>query len=174
MATVSIPSGHAITAAEWSLILSFLQPLHVRKTSDESVTSSSTLQDDNELSLTVVASATYEVSSLILYTSGTSEDFKFDFQGPSGAVFDYAVNSGDTTDNDQFTLVNYGSAGLGTAVSTNGDATPSNVHTVYPYGLLRTSVTAGTFKFRFAQNSSGAGTAATCKAGSFLTARRIA
>ena len=174
MATVSIPSGHTVTAAEWALILSFLQPLYVRKTADESVLSSTALQDDDMLTLTVEASATYEVSSLILYTSGTTEDFKFDFQGPAGAVFDYTPNSGDTSDTDQYTLVNYGYAVFGTPVSTNGDSAPSNVHTVYPYGLLRTSVTAGSVRFRFAQNTSGAGTAATCKAGSFLMARRIA
>lgn len=171
---IVLPSGHAVTAAEWKVLLSLVQPLYVRKAANESVLSSTALQDDDELFLTVEASAVYEILTLVNYSSGTTEDFKYDFTGPAGSDFFYAPNSGDPADNDQFTLTNYGLATFGTGVSTNGDSlAAANPHVMYPYGLLRTSVTAGTFRFRFAQNTSGAGTAAICRAGSFMVARRV-
>lgn len=49
----------------------------VAKTSDESVTSSTTVQDDDHLTFTMVASKRYAISGCLLVDSGTTPDFKF-------------------------------------------------------------------------------------------------
>lgn len=61
-------------------------PVTIRKTADESVSLSTTLQDDNLLLFTATASGRYLVEFyLLIYTEDATPDFKFALSIPAGA-----------------------------------------------------------------------------------------
>jgi len=165
-------AGHVTTAQEWSDILAFIQPLFARKTIDESVTSSTTIQDDDELSLTVIANATYDVTCHIIYQADGVGDMNVQFSGPAGASFNWVANGVASTQ----TATGSFFVGEGTLATTNivvgGNGAGSSV-VCRPSGLLIVGGTAGTFRFRWTQGTSS-GTATIVKANSFMTARRVA
>jgi hypothetical protein len=148
--------------------------------SSESI-ANDTLQDDNELALTVEASAVYLVELLAFFTTGTSTavDAKFGFTFPSGAVFTYAV---------------FGYTAAATANDTTAWSTPASLAMSSPsgpnsrgvistgtspgspvriQGVLRMSSTAGTLQFQFAQSVSTGGTPLVREANSFLKLTRV-
>jgi hypothetical protein len=138
-----------------------------RKTATESVTSSATLQNDDELFVSVEANAIYTVVACLFYDGATAGDFKFSFTGPSGYSFDYAATiaptaattaAGNTVNNSAFAetdTLGVGAVGAGTTL-------------VVPIqGILVISSTAGTFQLQWAQNASSA-TATRVFAPSFL------
>jgi len=119
------------------------------KASDESVTSSTTLQNDDDLTWDAVVEGVYEILIGLYVTNG---NFKFDLYGVSTAD-NYTYQAGNS-------LI-FGDPG--TPESTNED-----------YILIRSvqrvnSTPAG---LKWAQNASS-GTATTVKAGSFLYAKRL-
>ncbi len=61
--------------------------LFVLKGSDEIVNNSTTLQNDNELVLAVVANATYLLSCQMIQNSGATPAFKLDLTMPAGATW---------------------------------------------------------------------------------------
>lgn len=129
----------------------------VRKTADESVTSSTTLQDDDHLLLAIDASATWIFRFMIFYQAGAAEDIKFAITVPSGATIIAGVmNDGN---NDVFTT-----SGGEDAVAGDGGN-----ETVILSGTVVNSTTAGDLQFQFAQNNSG-GTASIVRANSYLIA----
>lgn len=143
------------------------------KASDESVTSSATLQNDDSLLLSVEANATYELAAHIAYVGNTTGDIKFAFTWPSGSTLYWSGKGGVESD------AGYGASGStrqsvsfgdasGTAVAYTGSTTVLSVHIM---GCLVTSSIAGTLQLQWAQNTSN-GTATTVKAGSFLRAQR--
>jgi hypothetical protein len=163
----AISAGQRITA---SLLTSML-PITVRKPADQSVTSSTTLTNDNDLVVSLEANATYEVDGyLMVFGSGAGlGDCKIDFTIPSGASMRYTsggvVNSNPATAYEDTVNANT----TARAIGTNG-----SVDMGVP---LRADIvmgsTAGSVQLRFAQNSSNA-TATGFRAGSRLRFRRIA
>jgi hypothetical protein len=165
-----------LTAAQWNASvrdnLNYLKAgqLFISKTSDESLVSSTTLQDDDELTLQVVANTVYEVSFMLIYEAGTTGDFKYQWVAPASATFLHADNrlnvaatlTGDDTVSADDITVAITAGGLGTGVSLP----------IEGKGLLRVAGTAGTFKLRWAQGTSSAG-ATIVKADSFVTLRRV-
>ncbi|MER6236549.1 hypothetical protein ABT185_10845 [Streptomyces clavifer] len=130
-----------------------------RKTADESVTSSTTLQNDNHLLLPVVANATYSLFLMCIFSGSTVGDIKFDWTVPSGTVLrwsDQTGASGLNTDADV-----YSAPGGATQVAFQIWAT------------VVTSSTAGNVTFRWAQNASDA-TATIVRANSHLRLERVA
>jgi hypothetical protein len=152
---------------------SHVTDLFARKTATESVTSSTTLQDDDELFVTVEANSVYTVEALILYDGATTGDFKFNFDGPAGATFTFSAmlpptsatsaTAPGTTNFSQFddtqTLA-LGAVGAGTPL-----AIPIT-------GILIVGGTAGTFKLTWAQQASDV-TATRVFAPSFIRARKV-
>ena len=72
----------------------------VRKTADETVNNSTTLQNDDELLFAVAANEVWEFELLALINSSAVADIKFQFTGPSGSSI-YQFNVGEnaaTTD----------------------------------------------------------------------------
>ncbi|MDX2697018.1 hypothetical protein [Streptomyces ipomoeae] len=150
---------------------------YVRKTADESVTSSTTLQNDNELVLAVSASATYFFRVWLMATDATDAngDIKFAFTFPTGAVCHFSGKG-------PHTLLASGAFGDGEYIARN---TATSGSTVASYGLttsvigieltglLIVSGTAGNLQLQWAQNTSDAN-ATTVQAGSFMTLERIA
>jgi hypothetical protein len=143
--------------------------IYVRKTADESVASSTTIQDDNHLFATVMPNVSYQVDMFVIYEGATTGDMTVGFSGPSGATFDWvpggANNANATIQVDRGTISTtkvVGAAGTGAAN-----------HTVAPIrGLLIVGSTGGTFTFRWAQGTSDV-TATTVLTGSYMRLEMI-
>jgi len=120
------------------------------KTADETVTSSTTLQDDDSLVWTAGTGEVYEVV-IALDIVSTAGDFKWDLKG-FDSFYTYHDNN----------VINFAETG-----------TPENTGNskIIVRGVLTTNVT-GTVGLEWAQNVSDASNT-TVKAGSFLHARRL-
>lgn len=149
----------------------FVNTLYAVKTANESVTSNVTPQDDDHLTLSVEANASYLVQALFKFDGATAGDFRWKFVGPAGATYD-GINSGLTNaaattadDHAPYTPINtdnnHGALGAGTAVAASST------------GLLIVAGTAGNFKVQWAQSFSSA-TATILQAGSFILLKRVA
>lgn len=143
------------------------------KAADESVASSTTLQNDDTLLVTLEANATYEFVAHVGYVGNTTGDIKLAFTFPSGASCYWSGKGGPASD-DTFGSsgstrhsVSFGDAS-GTSLSFAGSTTVLSVHIL---GVVTTASTAGTLQLQWAQNTSNA-TNTTVKAGSFLRAVR--
>lgn len=146
--------------------LEYLLPLFARKTADESVTSSTALQNDDHLVLAAEASATYELEMLLSLLGAAAGDFKFQYALPAGSTmfariiyFDPSLSLGNAL---------YTNAAPWTAGTDPAFATP--VHVV---GTLRTGGTAGNLQLTWAQNASNA-TPTKVLADSYMRLRRVA
>jgi hypothetical protein len=146
-------------------------PLYVRKTADESLANSTTLQDDDHLFVSVVANAVYSVQGWILFTAGNVGDFKMGWSAPTGATFNWNAG-GSVNTNLQATFFDVQDVGNTDSVGGNIGST-TRTQTATPHGLLKVSSTAGTFKFRWAQNTSE-GTSLTVLTDSALMLQRVA
>jgi hypothetical protein len=122
------------------------------KTSRESVTSSSTLQDDNDFTFSVKANTTYAISGNLFVSAG-SGGFKWLFTVPSGASGRLNVDSGtDTLSGINGIDVNITvGQSVSSAISISTPAQSGKIG-----GFITTSSTAGTVTFRWAQNTSNA------------------
>lgn len=163
-----IRAGHKVTVADFDIL-----GLFADKTADETVTSSTTLQDDDQLFLPVAANARYLVDTFVIYTgaSDPAGGLRMGWTGPSGATMKW-TNFG-VTQNVSPTLVNYNvvveSIGGARGVGTNGSTEMS----CQPRGRLVTSSTSGILRFQWAQGTSNA-TGTTVKAGTCVRLVRIA
>lgn len=162
--TLSVAAGSSATSA----FVNSIAPLGVIKPTDETVTSSTTLQNDNDLLAPLVASATYTFLCEVNYegfTQGAS-DIKWQWSVPSGAVMRYGLvyvgTGGGLTETAQAgsDTVAAGTAGVGTR------------RTLKMSGSVVMSTTPGNIQFTWAQNSSST-TATTVHAGSMLTLFRL-
>jgi hypothetical protein len=144
----------------------------VRKTATETVTSSTTLQDDDHLTVALEANTTYEFDGALYLTGSDAGDIKIAFTVPAGAA------------------VMWGAVGLATtAAGIVGDASLSwfNVSgsarsfangagtgsVVFVRGVVRVGATAGDLHLQWAQNTSD-GTATSMWADSNLIVREVA
>ncbi len=112
------------TAPEWA---SATVPVAVVKTGDETVNNSDTLQNDNELTLSVGANTVWFIVLYLKCHSGTVPGIKFAFTVPSGGAIYYAHSifaSGATPDNG--TEIDITSS---TSLTTSGNAT--DVHVLF-------------------------------------------
>lgn len=135
----------------------------IRKTADESVTSSVTLQNDNELVLDVAANTTYSFECVLGYTAGTTGDFKAAMNFPSGGTMFASVQR---TDGSTYAEAAGGQILSGSAIAGGGLGTTIPAMQLWR-GIFMNGGTAGTFQVSWAQNVSN-GTATTVKAGSIL------
>lgn len=149
------------------------QTLYVRKLASETVssgTTGTTLQNDDELFVSVAANATYEVRTLIRGAAQTADDLKVSFTGPAGYSFDY-VAMGPTGGAAQFTDDLTGlftTGGAPTFGGLGGTQIP-----IFINGILITGGTAGTFRFQFAQGNLSA-SGVTVLLNSYLRLDRVA
>ncbi|GAA4849802.1 hypothetical protein GCM10023403_10760 [Pseudonocardia benzenivorans] len=65
-------------------------PLVAVKTTDKTANASTTLSDDPQLSLPVLASTTYLLSALLIWSTGTGPDAKFGLTVPAGCTWQVA------------------------------------------------------------------------------------
>jgi hypothetical protein len=165
-------AGQKITAA----LLNSMQPLYVAKPSDQSVTSSTTNVNDTALFLTLEANAVYVVSGLLLYSAHQDGDARIGWTVPASATFAWichAQTAGGTSGIAAGVVVDVQAAGAGTFPLGGADTGNSTVMTGLLSGRVVTSGTAGNLQLNWAQRVSS-GTATIMRAGSWLTAQRVA
>lgn len=143
---MTFAAGDKPTAAQ----LDDLAPRYAYKTGTETVNNTATLQNDDDLFLTVAASTRYDFELFIVYNSGTTPDLKLGWTLPTGATNRYMYQFFDGT--------NWVAAAGGTAVPTAGVALggfgadlPARFK-----GTLNISTTAGTMQIQWAQNTANA------------------
>lgn len=121
----------------------------VRKTADETVTNSITLQNDNHLFVPVVANAAYafDLFLVMIASNNNSQDFKYGFTFPAGSTIRYA----------SLGLANSLASGSAGTLEAQADANPatfgastSPTHAMVR-GTLVTAANAGTLQFQWAQ-----------------------
>lgn len=147
--------------------------LYIRKGSDETVTSSTALQDDNALVLAVAANRTYEVTGSIIYADGAgSGRLKAGFTAPASATFDWLGDGlADTVTANSAENIWRITNTISDSRNIGSGGTETDVLRIY--GLLIVSSTAGNLTFQWGQVASD-GTATTVKAASWLLARVVA
>jgi hypothetical protein len=163
--TLSVNAGGSATAA----FIDQIAPLGVVKPTDESVTSSTTMQNDNDLLVSLVANATYKFECYLDYEGGTqgASDIKWQWAIPAGTNLHYQPLFVGTTGNIAGAST-FGAATVGTA-RTNGAAF---LCAIGMSGGIIVGSTAGTLQLQWAQNTSSA-TATTVHASSTLTLWRL-
>src|SRR5687768_16117259 len=142
----------------------------VIKTATESVTSSTTVQDDNHLSMTLNANENYWLDGLIIIDGALAGDFRLQFVVPSGTIRWLAngPSSGATATTDLVDR-NWKAGSLTTIIGTIASGT----ETMMPVsGIIRTGASGGTFKLQWAQGTSSA-TATRVFIDSFLRVTRM-
>jgi hypothetical protein len=161
-----LDAAHIATQAAITTILK------ARKTVDETVTSSITLQADDDLFLPVAANSIYLLDCFIPFSGAAIGlgGIRSDWTGPAGFNLDWAaygtngMAGGSETDYDVVIQV---AAGL-RSQPTNAGTTMS----MRPTGTLVTVGTAGTLAFRWAQASSNA-TGTTVKKNAWIRLMKI-
>ena len=140
----------------------------VRKSADQSVTSSTTVVNDSHLKFAVAASETY-IFQLWLYVAAadSSGDIKITCTGPSGSTVLWSPG--------QVILLPDAAQTAGT-VQTGGTTASyfvdGNLRLITLFGSILNSTTAGDLQLKWAQNSSSA-TATTVKAGSYIYGTKV-
>lgn len=133
-----------------------LKNLFAIKATDETVTSSTTLQDDDDLSVSLEANTAYSFEMFLDIDTTATADFKFKVVVPSGTnargVPQTAVNA-------------YSISDLTVDISPNFASTEVRGYTIT--GSVVTSGTSGTLQLQWAQNTSDA-TGTTLKEGSWI------
>lgn len=148
--------------------------LFARKSANQSITNSTTLQDDTHLQFTVAGSAIYRVEGLLIFNGATSGGgMRIGWSAPPLSSFDWIAtgqNTGATatagsviTNAQNLSSNNYGLGTIGT--STNMTAAVR--------GLLQTGTNGGTFKLQWAQALANA-TAVTMVQNTNITLQRVA
>jgi hypothetical protein len=144
------------------------------KSADETVTSSTTLQNDDELVFALAASAVYKIDGAISVAGATAGDIKTAFTVPTSATgnveFIGATVAASGSDNwsRALNIVDFVTPDFGT-FGTLGVAT---FQPVLIKGAIFTAGSSGNLTFQWAQNASS-GTATTVGKGSWITVTRI-
>lgn len=157
-------AGHIATVADFSTVATVL------KTITESVASSTTLQNDDELVLAVAANSKYALEGYFLYDGSTAADLKVAFTVPTGATINwspFAPTSGVGTTDYNVTVIT--TSGGTRGVACNG----ATVMSMQPKGYISVGATAGNLQLQFAQVASNA-TATRILAGSWMMLTRLA
>jgi hypothetical protein len=161
---VTFTAGMRPTAAQ----MDSLVPIYARKTSDETIISSSTLQNDDDLAWPVAASAVYEFELHMLASSGTTPDLKTGFTFPTGmtgALYGIGPDASGTPP-----AVTFDAGALSAVLNWNG--TGGNSHYML-WGILTVAPTAGTLQLQWAQGTLTASNTI-MRAGSYGKLTRIA
>lgn len=147
------------------------QHLFAKKTANEIVNNSATVQDDDHMTVAVAASSVYEVAGFFIYDGTSTADMKLGFAGPAGATLDWVTASLDATAGSATTAVKMSAQTISGTPSFGSVGAGSKV-VARVTGLLTTSTTAGTFKVQWAQNTAEA-TDTTMYSGSYLRLTKI-
>ncbi len=139
----------------------------VTKSADQSVTNSTTLVSDNALSFSISASETwvFKYNLLVSNANDATPDWKSAILASTSSSCNVTLSeiaSANTTD----------CTTPGTLINANIAADGNIPFSVVIQGLV-TANTSGTVNLQFAENTAGANTSITVKAGSFLIAQKV-
>lgn len=145
-----------------------LGPLIAYKTAQETLASSITLQNDDHLLMPLDINATYLFKLYLIFTSGSTVDFKFDITVPAGTAFPpvnaVSIETWPSATNNLIAVT--------PSTTQNLDGGNASTPTIV-WGSFATGGTAGNFQFRWAQQVSSAAANAVEK-GSWLEIVRVA
>jgi len=183
--TLSLPTNfnpnHAPTAAEFAQILAAISQAHgtwLWKTSDQTITSSTTLTNDNDLATALAASKTYIFIARLFVFGAAAGDIKVAFTFPASTTFNafggLGIITGSTTVSTSADLEAhaYPSTGTSPTSSLAFGVPDTNGVMIDVSGQLVTSSTTGNLQLQWAQNASS-GTGTTVKAGSWLLVKQM-
>ena len=151
------------TGLAWTTLTAGATVAKVRKSSDQTVTSSTTLVNDSQLKFAVAANETYIFQAwLYTYAADGTPDIKVTFTGPAGSTVLWSssqviFNAGGST---TLTVVAPGATTADLFVD-------SNLRAIQLYGTILNNSTAGDLQFQWAQNTSSAN-GTSIKAGSSI------
>lgn len=148
---------------------------YVLKSADESVTSSTALQNDNHLLYTIGAVGTYVADLYLFGTSAANAagDLNVGFSFPTGTLHYSATGLGLTlASGNDGTVTPPGLLSATSGTSVLGVGLSTSTLFVWVHAILTATAT-GTLQFMWCQNSSNA-SASTLKAGSHMTVRQVA
>jgi hypothetical protein len=135
----------------------------VRKSSDQTVTSSTTLVNDSQLKFAIAANETYIFEAwLYTYAADGTPDIKVTFTSPAGSTLFWSSS--------QVIFLPDASTSLtvvAPAATTGSLFIDSNLRAIQLYGSVLNGSTAGDVQFQFAQNTSSAN-GTSVKAGSYI------
>lgn len=139
-----------------------------RKTVDESVTSSVTLQNDDTFFIAINANEVWTIEAHLFVSGNTSGDIQWAFNVPSGATgwntgLRIIATATSTNDNGAWSAIE---DLTDTGFRASGTVTGTPVH-IQVNAIVINSSNAGNIQFRWAQNTSNA-TATTIEAGSYM------
>lgn len=158
---VSLPSGSKITAAKLADLQETIG-LFVRKTGDEVIGPTTTLQDDDQLVVPVAANTTYLMECQLRYVGDTTADLKWAFAVPAGALLNYSALH-----------VPAGATALVYTDLVNNDVGTADITGRYVRmrGVITTGATPGNLRLQWAQNI--ANNTTTMQTFSLLLLRRV-
>jgi hypothetical protein len=135
----------------------------VRKSSDQTVTSSTTLVNDSQLKFAVAANETYIFETwLYTFAADGTPDIKVTFTGPSGSTVLWSSSQ---------VIFNAAAATTLTSVNPGGTSADlfvdANNRAIQLYGTILNGATAGDVQLQWAQNTSSAN-GTSVKAGSYI------
>lgn len=169
-------SGAKLRASEYQSAITEIRPIAAVKASDTSRSSTVSRTADPDLSVTL-SPGTWELDTLLLVTGGNAAgDFNYDWAFPADATLSEGTHgvlddlaSGQTAAN-----MNVAGTSADATTPTGGHSLGASTSVVAHIALATvTIVTTGAVTIQWAQNSSN-GTATVLKAGSKLTARKVA
>lgn len=168
---MSFSAGQTLTADDINAAFTGVTELFVIKSADETVTSSTVLQNDDHLFLSPAINTTYDLELCIFhFVAGSIIDMNAAFTFPTGATLSMGSFSPDNT------LGAGATVGPGQWINSVGDTSSPSATFVFGSGSDVTSMikgtlimgaTAGVLHFQWAQNASNA-TGLTVLAGSYL------
>ncbi len=169
----AIAAGQRITTA----MLSALTYDYVIKANPETITSSTTMQNDDELFVPVVAGAQYELDAFIRFSGLQAAGIKVGWTVPSGTSFNVlyggpgSANAVSTDANT--TEMRWAIHGSATAVAMTNPRNSAALHTWTLANMIFTvGATAGNIQLQWAQNVANA-TGSVVQAQSYIRYRRI-
>lgn len=154
-----------------------MQSTYVIKAANESVASSTVLQDDDELKIALAASAQYHVRLKVMFDTNASAtpDIKTDWTIPTGATLTslkWVLGPAAASATRDDTNVRQGAHGHSTVVAYGSGETTADLWINIEEEFIIDTVGAGTLQFRWAQQTSNA-TATEIRSGSFIRAERL-
>jgi hypothetical protein len=143
----------------------------VRTTDATGITNSTTLVNDDTLTVPLLANSTYKVKAYLRYTAATTGDLQFGFTCPTGASGRYTPNGLSSAATSNTFAITRSDLNISTAAATVGGAGTATM--AIAEGVVITGGTAGNITVKWAQGTSDA-TATQLLAQSYLAVEKVA
>ena len=180
MALTTIPAaGAKLRGSVLNSLITEVRAVAALKGTSENVTSSTTLQNDDELFVAVEASCSYLMDGLVLYSGDGSNDIKLAFTFPTGATVHWSGIGAHTawTGNvaqveAEFGAVQNATSSPTSSVGYGNHTSASVIFAIHLKGAIVVGANAGNLQLQWAQTGS-TGNATTLRAGSWIRLNRI-